>query len=606
MRAFRLRLAMPVVAAAALALSAPGCGDGVPGAGTILLTIRHGNEVTPAQRMSVATLSMAVAGVEQYRKEAPVGDLLTDGVATLRYHPRATSGVLDFTITVHDAGGAEVATGTTSVSIDPQREVVGDVVLRAKGMTVDAGADLTPPPDLAMADLATVDLAMRDIASVDVAMTRPDLVMADLPVINDGPAPDLALPDWGMMMDQSIPDMAIAPDLAVPDMAIAPDLVIVDMTPPPDLVPPPDLSMKPDLAGPVMISHTPDKFINNAGDLLAAVATIDTTTRVLRDKNGQNIALPANATFTYEMPTRSAVLHIGGWTVAKGNDIQVIGINQLIVLAAGPVTISARISASAVKNAPGAGGSAGGLGTGFGSKGVINGNEMAGGGGAGFLGPGAPGGDTNKQSGGIPGKAYGGQLMDWEGGSGGGNGAAAGSCELGGSGGAAGAGGGSIQITSAASITVDATGTIDVNGGGGQAGCLWKSGGQPTTEGGGGGGSGGIIFLEAPLVTVAGNLFANGGGGGGAGDVMGGKAGADGQDGQLSTTPAMGGSSSGNGGFGGPGGTDMPPGASPSNRVGLLGGGGGGGAAGRIILHVRAPAMVNGTVSPMPASFVNL
>ena len=560
-----------------------GCGGRQGGAGTILLTVRYADEVTPALRASVRSMHFAVSGTETFVKDTAVTSELDSGMATIRFIPRAPSGYLQFDVAVKDANDAVLASGAaTGVTIDSEYEVAVLVLLHPPAAAFDGGVDLAPM----VMDQLGLDSSNPDLLTVDTA-----------------PMQDMA----------SDPDLAVL-DLAFPDMAMpVPDLSTVDLARQPDLVALPDLYTPPDLAGPVMISHTAEKFINNAGDLLAAVATIDTTTNKpnpLLDKNNAPVALPANAAISYDMMNRSMVLRIAGWTVAKGNDIKVVGMNQLIVLAAGQVTISARINASAVKQVPGPGGVPANSGSGRGSNGIgPNATNKTGGGGAGFAVPGAPGGDSDSQSGGMGGVAYGGMVMDWEGGSGGGNG---GSnmvvCDLAGgpTGGFGGGGGGSIQITSAVGITIDATGSIDANGGGGQAGCLWTSGGSPRSMGGGGGGSGGIIFLEAPVVTVSGNLFANGGAGGGAGDAMGTKPGVDGQDGLLAAIPAAGGASSGNGGFGGAGGTDVAPKGSPTNRIGLQGAGGGGGAAGRILLHVRAPATVSGTVSPMPTSFVNL
>ena len=133
--------------------------------------------------------------------------------------------------------------------------------------------------------------------------------------------------------------------------------------------------------------------------------------------------------------------------------------------------------------------------------------------------------------------------------------------------------GGAVYLLARTQITV--TGSINASG----------AGAGP----GGGGGSGGMIGLEAPVVSVSGAVFANGGGGGEGG-------GAPGANPSNATTPAVGGS----GGEGGDGGT----GSASTTRTGAagqsaaLGGGGGGGGAGVIVI---IPMQVTGgTLSPAP------
>ncbi len=99
-------------------------------------------------------------------------------------------------------------------------------------------------------------------------------------------------------------------------------------------------------------------------------------------------------------------------------------------------------------------------------------------------------------------------------------------------------GGGAVQLVSRTKITVD--GILEANGAGGRGGG----------EGSGGGGSGGGILLEAPQVTINGNVVANGGGGG-AGT---GFCGEDGDDGRTDDERAPGGegcgTATGDGGLG--------------------------------------------------------
>jgi len=72
--------------------------------------------------------------------------------------------------------------------------------------------------------------------------------------------------------------------------------------------------------------------------------------------------------------------------------------------------------------------------------------------------------------------------------------------------GSGGQGGGAVLPISQTKIKV--TGSINASGAGSQ-------GANVGPHGGGGGGSGGMIFGDAPLIEITGNVFANGGGGGG-------------------------------------------------------------------------------------------
>jgi hypothetical protein len=138
----------------------------------------------------------------------------------------------------------------------------------------------------------------------------------------------------------------------------------------------------------------------------------------------------------------------------------------------------------------------------------------------------------------------------------------------------AGAGGGAVQISAGVSILVRNVGWINAGGGGGNN---------------GGGGSGGGILLEAPTITIQGNLAANGGGGGVSG-VAG-----------LNTTPnaipAPGGDSP-LGGSGSAGTTINGADATSADGGATLGSGGGG--AGYIRLNtLSGSANVTGaTISP--------
>ena len=70
-----------------------------------------------------------------------------------------------------------------------------------------------------------------------------------------------------------------------------------------------------------------------------------------------------------------------------------------------------------------------------------------------------------------------------------------------------GLGGGAVYLVAGTSITIGASGLINVSGGGGNGGV--------DVTGGGGGGAGGMIALYAPTIDAIGTLMSNGGGGGG-------------------------------------------------------------------------------------------
>lgn len=238
------------------------------------------------------------------------------------------------------------------------------------------------------------------------------------------------------------------------------------------------------------------------------------------------------------------------FAIQTGMTVTVTGNLPLIVLALSDANISGGLNVTS-----GSGGGAGAspaMGPGAGAASVAG----SGSGGAGFCGRGGDG-ANNPGSGG---KSYG---------------APTNSPLLGGSSGGVafdgiGRGGGAVQIISATSIQVTAAGGISVGGGGGG----WGANGS----GFGGGGSGGAILLEAPTITIAGTLAANGGGGAG-GEV--------GQDGQANATAARGEPRAG-GGNGAAGMTiDGSPAMPPTGALS-----GGGGAVGRIRLNTTTGSAV--------------
>jgi hypothetical protein len=137
-------------------------------------------------------------------------------------------------------------------------------------------------------------------------------------------------------------------------------------------------------------------------------------------------------------------------------------------------------------------------------------------------------------------------------------------------------GGGAIQIVAGQSITVYPYGGINAGGGG-----------AVNINSYGGGASGGAILLEAPTVTINGNLGANGGGG-----MSGFSSGADAT---ANATAAAGGTPYG--GAGSAGATNNGTAGTASTGPNAVGGGGGG--AGRIRINTSSgSATITGIVSP--------
>lgn len=153
-----------------------------------------------------------------------------------------------------------------------------------------------------------------------------------------------------------------------------------------------------------------------------------------------------------------------------------------------------------------------------------------------------------------------------------------------------GSGGGAVYLLAGEAIEVTSTGSINASGAGGQRGDV--------ASGGGGGGAGGLIVLDAPTVTVGGELFARGGGGGGGGGTA---PGTNGLEATSATSGAGGGAAgtsgggSGAPGCGGPNGT---VGGFPTTNPATFGGGGGGGACGYI--RIYGNRTITGTLSPAP------
>ena len=143
-----------------------------------------------------------------------------------------------------------------------------------------------------------------------------------------------------------------------------------------------------------------------------------------------------------------------------------------------------------------------------------------------------------------------------------------------------GAGGGAVQMVAGGTLTIDATGFVDLGGGGGRLTA--------------GGGSGGNLIIEAPSVVIDGGVAANGGAGGCPSAV--------GEDGHPAAAFAQGGChvSVTSYAFGGRGGTALltpGPGNTGFNNNLTTGGYGGGGAVGQLRLRSRDGTYAMGTTT---------
>lgn len=154
-------------------------------------------------------------------------------------------------------------------------------------------------------------------------------------------------------------------------------------------------------------------------------------------------------------------------------------------------------------------------------------------------------------------------------------------------GGKAGHGGGSLALDAGGSVTVE--GAVNASGEAGGGGAAADD------NGGGGGGAGGLIVLDAPTVTVTGQVFTNGGGGAEGGSKNPDLAGADGNDPTVGGAAAS--NNNANGGNGGPGGFGMTA-AGPGAAVAGHSGGGGGGGVGVIKLFQATSIGGGGQISP--------
>jgi hypothetical protein len=289
--------------------------------------------------------------------------------------------------------------------------------------------------------------------------------------------------------------------------------------------------------------------------------------------SGQN---PPMDMFTVTMPGggQAVVFAFTYISIDADSTLNVRGTLPAIIVALGALDLKGTIDVSAdnydsdsdINVIPGS------LETGTGAGAFGNNGGPQGGGGGSFCGTGGYG-APGATGGFAPGAAYGNaNLSPLLGGSAGGGISAGGADQSNGH------GGGTIQISAAGTIQVESGAVINANGSGGVS---------QGNEQGLGGGSGGSILLEAPTVTIAGLLEANGGEGS---DDM--YDGADPPvDGGAATTPGC---------FGGPGSAGgQINGGNGQMTSGNYGGGGGG--AGRIRIN-GTNVTITGAVTPTVAS----
>lgn len=303
---------------------------------------------------------------------------------------------------------------------------------------------------------------------------------------------------------------------------------------------------------------------------------------------------------TSQDPSGPDVMIVRASDITIDGTLDVTGTLPLAIVAM-TITVNGVIDASATLDTAGPGGGSPGAVTA--SNGVHAGTlHDSGGGGGGFGTAGTKGGTVGNgagcadplANGGAPGPVLGTDTLEvLEGGGGGGNGSP-GFCNTPPGGG----GGGAIQLSALERLEIAQNSVISAGGGGGAGGdyCVALDAGS-----GGGGGAGGAIYLDAPIVSLAGTIAANGGAGGSGAFgplTLDGLAGADAL---AALAPALGGVKRGDGGMpGGRGATAMHA-AKPGGSLDCdANGGGGGGAVGRIVVRSLEPATVSGIMTPVP------
>lgn len=358
------------------------------------------------------------------------------------------------------------------------------------------------------------------------------------------------------------------------------------------------------------------EFVSGLPDLVIANNQVYRTTSCADSAVTEASLVPSNDP---ERPGgQYCVLRVGSLTIEAGVSWTVYGDWPLIVLAEGPIVVDGTIDVAAHRETAGGGRSAAGpggfrgavpgvscdaCGPGRGADGttlsVTEEAASSGGGGGSGCASGGAGGASGAVAGGAAGMrlpaAYAGTPL--RGGSGGGIGGGAAP-------GDAGAGGGGLQLTSLTSVSV--AGRILGGGGGG----LDPSGaGSDDSAAGSGGGAGGVFLLEAPMVSVTGQLdVAGGGGSGGASGSTAGNRGMDAFEVAIASpgsqpSGGLGASTSGSGGSGGfdmsaEGGVGTDAMAADSN------GGGGGGGGGCVVVRGMDTSLGGASLSPRSTTSV--
>lgn len=320
---------------------------------------------------------------------------------------------------------------------------------------------------------------------------------------------------------------------------------------------------------------------------LSGMNTYDTTTGTLLAGSSQQ-SITRMAAQGKAGPIEVLLVH--DLHLATNARLRATGNVPLAIIASGTITLDA----GAIIDASSGGAGARTTCTGGAVVGTNDSGGAGGGGGGGFGDAGGTGGTGNSDGSPAPGGTGGTGEPTPAGPLGGCPGARGGDGND--SGGGGGAGGGAIYAASPMRIDVGLGAGIQVGGGGGRGGDVsFLSDGD---AGGGGGGSGGMIMLEAPLVSIAGTLAANGGGGGEASG--GGNSGSDGSAGLFGTERAPGGSgNSSSGTEGGSGGALATHVGETVTSTDTGGGGGGGGGVGYIV--IRSPSVMITTASPDPS-----
>ncbi len=284
-----------------------------------------------------------------------------------------------------------------------------------------------------------------------------------------------------------------------------------------------------------------------------------------------NMPMFGAASITQVGGLATVVLAFDDLEISGGSTLSIIGVRPAIIVSMKDLLVLGAINVASGAQ-PCAGAGAGGNGSGGGYK--------SGGGGGGFATAGSAGGSVNfGPAGGSAGAINLGTML---------RGGCPGSLG-GGSSARASAGGGALQLVARQTITI--AGVVDAPGRGGEGGAFGN--------GGNGGGSGGELLLEAQqVIASSGGLTCNGGGGGEAGTSN------AGQPGQLTTSPARGGSDGLTGGAGGNGATVDAGATEGEDSSVLAGGGGGGGGLGRIRINVTNACNIGPqvTLSPTPTS----